>query len=638
MATLLEIRPVKQNFEAELLNRQGVTGVDIGYKIVGGKKTPELSIRVLVQKKKKDVSAKEKIPDEIGGIKTDVIERRFIPQPRWKRVADLAIHADTGNYDPVRGGVSIGPCRSIFLNEADAACHDAPGPGSYFFVGTLGAIVHDNATGAEMLLSNFHVMCVNDAWSVGDTMAQPSRVDGGGCPADVVGSLQRAVLGGQVDCAVASHTARGVACSIVDIGDVAGTAAAAIGMPVRKRGRTTGLTYGVVDLIDLTVNIDYCDGLGTVTLINQIGIEVDSTQSPQFGNGGDSGSVVVDGSQNVVGLYFAGTPDGQFGAANPIDAVLSALNVSLCVTPKKREPDVIKKFEPDTKKHEPDIKKREPDDIKKHEPDTKKHEPDIKKREPDDIKKHEPDTKKHEPDIKKREPDDIKKFEPDTKKHEPDIKKNEPDIKKNEPDTKKHEPDIKKNEPDTKKHEPDIKKNEPDTKKHEPDIKKNEPDTKKHEPDIKKNEPDTKKHEPDIKKNEPDTKKHEPDIKKNEPDIKKHEPDIKKNEPDTKKHEPDIKKNEPDIKKNEPDIKKNEPDIKKQEPDIKKNEPDKGQPEKFEREQPPVTPGPMPVEERLSRIEAALAQLTHFIRPELRPEVEKAPLRYEGDKDEKDRT
>jgi hypothetical protein len=179
---------------------------------------------------------------------------------------------------------------------------------------------------------------------------------------------------------------------------------------------------------------------------------------------------------------------------------------------------------------------------------------------------------------------------------------------------------------------------------------------------IKKLEPDViKKLEPDIKKREPDTiKKLEPDtVKKLEPDVKKREPDIKKREPDTiKKLEPDVKKREPDIKKREPDtIKKLEPDtVKKLEPDVKKREPDVIK--KFEPEGPGPGPGPDPgpegpqtrpgaysydtgyeqgyeqgydpgYEDRLQRIEAALAQLTHFIQQSQRPDVAKAPLRKE---------
>ena len=167
-------------------------------------------------------------------------------------------------------------------------------------------------------------------------------------------------------------------------------------------------------------------------------------------------------------------------------------------------------------------------------------------------------------------------------------------------------------------------------------IKKLEPDViKKFEPDtIKKLEPDVKKREPDIKKREPDTiKKLEPDVKKREPDtIKKHEPDtIKKLEPDVKKREPDtIKKFEPDVKKREPDVKKREPDI----PPIGKPEPEipTGPGGQYDYEASGYEEGyayEQQNEERLQRIEAALAQLTHFIQQSQRPDVSKAPLRKE---------
>jgi hypothetical protein len=355
MKAISEIRPIKQSAEVDLLKRKGVTGVDIGKKIVKGEKTEELSIRVYVEQKK-DVPEKERIPKEIQGVKTDVIQRKFALHPLLVRVADIQLKADTGSYDPLKGGISIGPCRSIYLTAAEAECNGAPGAGWYIFVGTLGAFVKDNATSAEMMLSNFHVMCVNNGWSVGDTIAQPGRVDGGTCPTDVVGALQRASLGGQVDCAVASHSARGYSCSIVDIGDVSGTSAATVGMAVRKRGRTTGLTYGTIDTVDLSVNIDYCNGLGSVTLTNQIGIDVDPAQSTMFGDHGDSGSVVVENSRKVVGLYFAGSEDGTYGVANPIQSVLTALNVSMCVPIKKIE----KEWGGDVEQYKPEKYKPEP--------------------------------------------------------------------------------------------------------------------------------------------------------------------------------------------------------------------------------------------------------------------------------------
>lgn len=350
MATYQQAHHAKKIVEAELISREGVTGISTGYKIKGGKLTNELAVRVYVAKKRK-VAAAQMIPPEIDGVPTDVIQRTYQANVLKLKATDLGLQADTGTYDPLRGGISIGPCRVI----------DA-----FVYVGTLGAIVVDNATNQQWMLSNFHVMCVDDAWSVGDTMAQPSRVDGGNCPADVVGQLQRAVLAGNtgaggpgVDGAVAKITARGNVCDVVDIGDVAGTVAASEGQAVRKRGRTTGLTFGTVESTDLTVNIDYGDGLGPVTLFDQIGIDVDTAQSTQFGIGGDSGSVVMDSSRRVLGLYYGGnvedvdnagnviTPEGVFGVANPIQAVLDALDISLCIE-KKIE---VKQEKPEKSEH-----------------------------------------------------------------------------------------------------------------------------------------------------------------------------------------------------------------------------------------------------------------------------------------------
>jgi hypothetical protein len=77
MKSLDEIIRVKTEVEAELLKLPGVTGVDVGYKYVGGKKTDVLAIRVYV-KQKRNVSEKEAIPRNIQDIPTDVIERKFV--------------------------------------------------------------------------------------------------------------------------------------------------------------------------------------------------------------------------------------------------------------------------------------------------------------------------------------------------------------------------------------------------------------------------------------------------------------------------------------------------------------------------------------------------------------------------------
>lgn len=313
-----EIQRTKASVEKELLSLKDVTGVGVGEKIKNGKGTGIPSIRVYVKKKipKGSLPKDQVIPDEINGIPTDVIERQFVLHPASLSLDDIRLMADSGTYNPLTGGISIGPCRVV---------------DNHIFVGTLGLVVEDNDSDEAMMLSNFHVMCVDSGWNVGDTMVQPGRAfDGGSCPNDVVGELTRASLGGQVDCAIARITNRNHNCQIKDIGQVDGTATAVLNEPVRKRGRTTELTHGFVDDTSLSVSIDYGDGLGTKILTNQIGISVDTSQSTKIGDHGDSGSVVVNQNNKVIGLYFAGSDDGAHGVANPISAVLSALNIHLC--------------------------------------------------------------------------------------------------------------------------------------------------------------------------------------------------------------------------------------------------------------------------------------------------------------------
>ena len=186
------------------------------------------------------------------------------------------------------------------------------------FAGTLGAIVIDNATNQHAALTNFHVACVDNTFSIGDRMVQPSRIDTGVVPTDEFGSLARETLSANVDGAVISiDSGRSSQCQVVDIGLVRGTTAATLGMSVRKRGRTTLLTHGSVDGLSLSVNIDYGDGIGVRTLTNQISIAADTTRNPLFSDHGDSGSVIVDDSGFVVGLLFAGAGTARWRTRSP---------------------------------------------------------------------------------------------------------------------------------------------------------------------------------------------------------------------------------------------------------------------------------------------------------------------------------
>ena len=324
MKNLEEIKNLKQSIEAELLRRPGVTGVDIGYKYVNGEVTDEIVIRVYVTKKK-SVSSYEAIPREIHGIKTDVIESTFDALISTV-ITEILAERDTNplSYNPLVGGISIGPCLST---------------NRILYFGTLGAIVEDNNPPYNLLaLSNYHVLLAGNFNQPMNEIAisQPSRRDGGKCPDDIFGVVMRAALkdGGSVDCAVASiRGSRAAEAKIEQIGKVKGTTSATLGMQVRKRGRTTGLTYGIVDGCHATVQINYPDPIGTITLTDQITIVPDPNKSAVWAEEGDSGSAIVmagsDDEVYLVGLHVSGNRDGSRGTANHIHAVERALNVKV---------------------------------------------------------------------------------------------------------------------------------------------------------------------------------------------------------------------------------------------------------------------------------------------------------------------
>lgn len=316
MPKLEAIIQKQQREQDALLNLPGVTGVDTGYKYVKGRRTRQIAIRVMVVKKKKRVPAKVRIPAMIDGIITDVIERTVVPFVLRKPLQEITPAPDNKRYDPLQGGISIGPDRSV---------------NGYVYAGTLGCIVKDKAGGEKRLLSNFHVMAMDNNWKAGDAMDQPSLVDGGSS-ADRAGALSKAVLSDHIDGALSTVTGRETTCRIVDIGDIKGAAVAALNDPVRKRGRTTLLTYGFVDAINGTVKIDYGDGLGTKTLRHQVGIRPDTKHNPMFSDHGDSGSVVVDANNHVIGLLFAGSEDG-YTYINLIADVLAELDIEICSAP-----------------------------------------------------------------------------------------------------------------------------------------------------------------------------------------------------------------------------------------------------------------------------------------------------------------
>ncbi len=206
--------------------------------------------------------------------------------------------------------------------------------------GTLGAFVRDRGDGSILILSNNHVLANENRAKKGDHILQPGAFDGGQDPAQKVGELLRFVRlkktgANRVDCAVASIDS-GIAFdqrTLTGLGKIAGLGDPVLAddAPVGKVGRTTGTTRGRVSAFEMdNVVVQY--DLGVLKFDNQV--EIEGTDAGPFSQGGDSGSLIVDGDRRAVALLFAGSdqggPEGRgLTFANPIHAVFDALKVDL---------------------------------------------------------------------------------------------------------------------------------------------------------------------------------------------------------------------------------------------------------------------------------------------------------------------
>jgi hypothetical protein len=276
--------------------------VGVGLKQSGGEFSDQVAIFVYVQRKRPVAALAEVeiVPPEFGGYVTDVVDAR------------PTLIDDEARYDPLRGGVQIS--RQQLLEDGIFA------PRS----GTLGAIVRSRATFQPQLLTCAHV-----ARSVGLSVFQPGQ---GLASASVVGTV--ANLRSQVnplflDCAVIDpNGSRGVEMTVEEIGPVQGASVELppLGEMVMKRGMRTSLTHGFVVrhiASTFTPAFDQFEISGAVPFVTL------------FAGTGDSGSVVLNSSNQVIGLLFAiptedlGVGLGSRGLAIPIHNVQEALQVDI---------------------------------------------------------------------------------------------------------------------------------------------------------------------------------------------------------------------------------------------------------------------------------------------------------------------
>ena len=225
-------------------------------------------------------------------------------------------------YRPVMGGCSIGHYQTT--------------------AGSMGCVVYDNQTGTKLILSNSHVLALanmvqDSPAQEGDYILQPAAYDGGMIQNDYIGTLHKWVIldknaPNYVDAAVALPNNDGeISDSIIQIGQINGVINPELGLTVQKYGRTTEYTKGTITKTNLSLYIAYGDPADPntpVLLFRDCFMITQIAPYPKMIDGGDSGSLILDESNNAVGLVFAANQYGE-GIAMPISSVLNALDVNI---------------------------------------------------------------------------------------------------------------------------------------------------------------------------------------------------------------------------------------------------------------------------------------------------------------------
>jgi hypothetical protein len=210
--------------------------------------------------------------------------------------------------------------------------------------GTLGSLVSVN--NVQYILSNYHVLeadIVLGGNSIiatdGSPVVQPGLIDVGCNAASTlnVGTLRvtHSLPNNNVDVGLAQATPGAVAAdgSILEIGPISRTTlGAALNQPVKKSGRTTGLTRSYISGLNATISVTYdneCAG-GTAFTKTFTGQVVINNPNSAFLAGGDSGSLMVEDvatNARAIGLLYAGSSSAAI--ANPIGEVLTFIGAQL---------------------------------------------------------------------------------------------------------------------------------------------------------------------------------------------------------------------------------------------------------------------------------------------------------------------
>ncbi len=313
---IITVKIIEKRFK-EFLEIPNVVGLAVGRKYQKFKRTAKPCLTFFVSKKvdKKYLPKEHLLPSSLEEKGLVVISDVIESGPFY------AYDVNTFRERPAKPGVSIGHYN--------------------ISAGTFGAIVTDNLTKKDVILSNNHVLADCNNAKIGDVILQPGNYDGGNNPKDAIGKLLRFE---KINFGSGTNYIDAAICSVDNASDIrndphdnipapsskypaigllfAGSSSntimnpiktvlkelkislpvnsiinAAIDMNVQKTGRTTGGTTNTITNIGATVTVNY-GSTGVATFSDQI-------MTGDMSDPGDSGSIVVKGG--------AGAPDDCAG-------------------------------------------------------------------------------------------------------------------------------------------------------------------------------------------------------------------------------------------------------------------------------------------------------------------------------------
>jgi len=295
-AEIQRIKAVKEKWTQALISIPGVVSVGITNKAI--------LIRV------KDPETARKIPKEIDGIPVKV------------EIGKIVLFQDTytQRVRPVLGGYSLGAVNIT--------------------AGTFSCMVKDNLTGKILGLTNAHVLATKyGTWPgnpPGTPVLQPGPYDGGKEETDTVGYVLKGYpvepppAVNPIDAALFTPTSPTILSDkVVDVGKPLTPVEPKLGMCIRKTGRTTGTTYGIITAIDTFETVCTNRECSDYVYFTDCFEMKPASGFKYIGLGGDSGSLItLAETPNPVGLFFAGNEPGDIGIGCKASNVAKLLNIT----------------------------------------------------------------------------------------------------------------------------------------------------------------------------------------------------------------------------------------------------------------------------------------------------------------------